>query len=76
VVACPGDELDGLDHTLVSLCRDGQGRPCPRKAVVQLLAPDGEPAPGARMCRQHAQECVDEYHEKLGEVWALEELEG
>jgi len=23
------------------------------------------------MCREHAQECVDEYRGKLGEVWGI-----
>lgn len=54
-------------------CWDGQGKRCSQDATVRLIDPDGQPVPGA-MCRQHAQECVDEYQEKLGENWQIVKL--
>jgi hypothetical protein len=38
---------------------------------MRLIAPDGLVVPGVFMCREHAEECIEEYAEKLGERWTL-----
>ena len=55
-------------------CRDGRGRLCPRPATVTLIAPDGTSVPGCAMCREHAEEVIAEYSEKLGETWTARSL--
>lgn len=57
--------------SLIGKCRDGKGEPCDRDGVMRLVAPDGLVVPGCFMCRQHAEECVIEYAEKLGERWTM-----
>lgn len=48
---------------------------CDETATVLMFAPDGEAVPGGYYCRLHATAAVNEYREKLGEVWTLQELE-
>lgn len=36
-----------------------------------IVSPDGKRI--SVMCEDHAQECIDEYRQKLGEGWAFEE---
>lgn len=57
--------------SLIGRCRDGQGNKCDRDGVMLLVAPDGLVVPGVTMCREHAEECVKEYAEKLGERWTM-----
>ena len=54
-------------------CIDGTGHRCDRLGTVRLVAPDGWT--GQPMCREHAQDCIDEYREKLGEEWGIVEIE-
>lgn len=36
-----------------------------------LYAGEGDPCPGGAVCETHGKRMVDEYREKLGEVWGL-----
>ena len=45
------------------------GERCKATATVRLLDPDGERVSGCIYCQAHAQAIIDEYREKLGEVW-------
>jgi len=60
-----------MTSTTEPLCRDGQGERCrwDQPAVVALVAPDGQRAPGVQMCAVHAEEVLDEYRQTLGEHW-------
>ena len=44
---------------------------CEAQREVALIAPDGKAVPGCSYCRKHGQQIIDEYLEKLGEVWRL-----
>lgn len=57
--------------SLIGRCRDGKGHKCDRDGVMRLIAPDGLVVPGVTMCREHAEECIREYAEKLGERWTM-----
>ena len=48
---------------------------CANSATVHLYAPDGAPCPGARLCRQCADEVIAEYSGKLGEVWTTKPID-
>ena len=56
------------------MCRDGKGYPCPNEATVRIFPPDGVKCCGW-MCDSHAQEVLDEYRDKLGEVWISKPIE-
>lgn len=52
-------------------CHDPRdGRLLQHSADVWLVCPDGRRI--VTMCCHHAQQCVDEYREKLGESWHVE----
>lgn len=48
---------------------DRAGNRCTATATVHLCSPSGAPIPGGGDCDKHAQACIQEYAEKLGEVW-------
>jgi hypothetical protein len=48
---------------------------CTKNATHWLHAPDGRKVPGCWYCEQHATACVDEYREKLGEVWTARPID-
>lgn len=50
-------------------CRDGKGNHCPNIAEYRLRDAQDNDIPGSGMCRQHAQEVLDEYLQKLGWAW-------
>ena len=47
---------------------------CTDEAVVWLIQPDGKRNPLGWLCQKHADAIVQEYAEKLGELWTLEPL--
>ena len=50
------------------ICHDGQGRKCGKTAEYKFW--DGKAfVPGIAMCREHAEECLTEYAEKLDLHW-------
>lgn len=49
-------------------CWDGKGNRCPNRAEYRLRDAQGNDIPGG-ICRQHAQEVLDEYAQKLGWQW-------
>lgn len=53
----------------MSRCRDGTGELCPRPAEFFLLDEDGVYVPCGYMCREHAEDCIREYLDKLGWRW-------
>lgn len=69
---CRRDEDDDEDHPL-SLCTSGTGRRHQHQATGYLVDPDGRQI--VSMCRSHAEKCIVEYGEKLGESWSFEEME-
>ena len=44
---------------------------CKAAAEALLFAPDGEPSPGAYVCRTHGERLLTEYREKIMEKWEL-----
>jgi hypothetical protein len=57
-------------------CNHWTGRVrCDRVADVTLHDPDGDMVPGGFYCRPHAEACVTEYREKLGEQWSVKSLD-
>jgi hypothetical protein len=53
-------------------CHDPKdGRTLSHAASGWLTSPDGRPI--VTMCHEHAQNCIDEYREKLGESWTFNE---
>ena len=58
----------------MSLCVDGKGERCFRTATVRLYNPKGKPVPGPAMCAGCAQEVIDEYRAKVGEVWTFKPI--
>jgi len=44
---------------------------CDNAAEVYLVAPDGKDIPGGYCCFQCAVRIINEYLDKLGEVWLL-----
>ncbi len=50
-------------------CIDGKGNRTTHEADGWLCCPNGRQI--APMCRRHAQECIDEYTQKLGETWTF-----
>jgi hypothetical protein len=53
----------------VSKCRTGSGEACSQDGEFFLVAPGGDVSPGGAMCRAHAEDCIREYLDKLGERW-------
>ena len=51
------------------------GPRCTADATHRLLTSFGDRVPGSAMCKEHAQEVVDEYREKSGWHWAMDPLE-
>lgn len=77
----PRRHLHAVDRLMSRIlnppCRDGEGYLCAfdRLAEVRLCGPgDDKPVPGSAMCRPHAEECIEEYREKLGEEWTAREI--
>lgn len=52
-------------------CIDGRGNRTDHRAEGWLCAPDGSRI--VSMCRMHAEECIQEYADKLGEHWTFAE---
>lgn len=52
------------------VCTHYTGRErCYRTATLRLYSPDGSAVPGCTYCDEHGRAPIDEYREKLGEVW-------
>lgn len=47
---------------------------CEAIADVLLLAPDGKPVPGCRLCLPHAKLIHNEYQTKLNECWSTQDI--
>lgn len=48
---------------------------CTDPATVRLIAPDGKPAPGCRMCKPHAEAVIEEYRVKAGWTWSAQPID-
>ncbi len=51
-------------------CTDGQGRSTLHNAEGWLRSPGGELV--VAQCKRHALEVIDEYDERLGELWTFD----
>ena len=47
---------------------------CAAPAVDRMYAPDGKPVPGGYYCQAHTDGPINEYREKLNEVWTSKPL--
>lgn len=51
-------------------CTNGRSERTGHEAEGWLVAPDGRSIQA--MCRRHADECIEEFREKLEEEWSFE----
>ncbi len=61
-----------MDDQFLYRCGDYKGKiRCKNMASGKLYDEEGNPVPGCWVCKEHGEEIIKEYQEKLGILWTI-----